>query len=130
VATAKRQLPVHTQRFAFCAPEEDDESVKMSNNSSGRPSALSPALTDTRPRTGRLQNRQFLFDTNKPFSFNTKFSACRKQSTSFFLFDTNDRSQITHSTATHDDFHVRSGPGSTVAATFARKFNLSGKRKA
>ncbi len=40
-------------------------------------------------------NPQFLFDTNKPFPFTTYFSARSKQSTYFFLFNTNDRSQIT-----------------------------------
>jgi hypothetical protein len=42
-----------------------------------------------------LPNPQFLFDTNKPFAFITTFSARRKQSTSFFLFDTNERLGIT-----------------------------------
>jgi len=51
------QSDVHTQPFAFRQPEEDDESVKMSKITSGRSSALSPALRASRP----LQNRQFLF---------------------------------------------------------------------
>ncbi len=38
-----RQLPVHTQPFAFRAPEEDDESVKMSNTTHGRSSAVHAA---------------------------------------------------------------------------------------
>jgi hypothetical protein len=41
-----------------------------------------------------LQKHQFLFDTNKPFAFILNFSTQRKQSTSFFLFDTNERSPI------------------------------------
>jgi hypothetical protein len=90
------RLPVHTQPFAFHAPEEDDESVKMSNTTRGRSSALSLALTATRSCAGRLQNRQFLFDTNKSFSFTANFSAHRKQSTSFFLFNTNERLRITN----------------------------------
>ena len=39
-----QQRPVHTQPFAFRAPPEDDESVKMSNTTRGRSSAPSPAL--------------------------------------------------------------------------------------
>jgi hypothetical protein len=89
-----QQLPVHAQPFAFHAREEDDESVKMSNATRGRSSAPSLALPVTRPCTGGLQYRQFLFDTNKPFSFITNFSTHTKQSTSFFLFDTNERLQI------------------------------------
>jgi hypothetical protein len=135
-------LPVHTQPFAFRAPEQDDESVKMSNTTSGRSSALSPPLPAIRPcasddatsivillalsvfcegspaplphagqslpAAGRDRSRasyffcpfclpkhQFLFDTNKPFPGIVNFSTHTKQSTSFFLFDTNERSQIT-----------------------------------
>jgi hypothetical protein len=122
-----QQLPVHTLPFAFRAPEEDDESVKISNITAGRSSTLSAVLPATRPRASDdatstvilrpapllqagpatagispallralcLQNRQFLFDTNKPFSSNTNFLTRRKQSTSFFLFNTNERTQIT-----------------------------------
>jgi hypothetical protein len=94
---ARRQpaLPVHTQPFAFHAPQEDDESVKMSNTIGGRPSGLSPTLTATRPRTARLQNRQFLFRTNEPFSRSANFATHTQQSTSFFLFNTNERPLIT-----------------------------------
>ena len=79
-----QQLPVHTQPFAFRAPQEDDESVKISNTTRSRSSAPSPALTaddatsivSRRPApllqpgrrtspTSRLQNHQFLFDTNE-----------------------------------------------------------------
>jgi hypothetical protein len=42
-----------------------------------------------------LPKPQFPFDTNKPFAFTTNFSARRKQSTSFFLFNTNEQSPIT-----------------------------------
>jgi hypothetical protein len=90
-----QQFCVHTQPFAFRAPEQDDESVKLSNTTHGRSSALSLALTAIRSRAGRFQNRQFLFDTNKSFSFTTNFSTYREQSTSFFLFNTNERLQIT-----------------------------------
>jgi hypothetical protein len=51
------QSDVHSRPFAFRQPAEDDESVKMSKITSGRSSALSPALRASRP----LQNRQFLF---------------------------------------------------------------------
>jgi hypothetical protein len=145
-----QQLPVHTQPFAFRAHEEDDESVKMSNTTSRRTSALSPALPSGRPcasdyatsivilpalsdfcegssapllHAGRRitpsfsvrsafrcvlcgktfaflrslcpPKRQFLFDTNKPFTFTTNFSARTKQSAYFSLFDTNERLRIT-----------------------------------
>jgi len=39
-----QQRPVHTLPFAFRPPPEDDESVKISNITVGRSSALSPAL--------------------------------------------------------------------------------------
>ena len=74
--------PVHTQPFAFRPPEEDDESVKISNTTSGRSSAPSPALPASHP----LQNRQFLFNTNEPLP---NFATHTKQTTSFFLFDAN-----------------------------------------
>jgi hypothetical protein len=54
-----RRLPVHTQPFAFRAPEEDDESVKMSNTISRRTSAAIPALPATHPRLKRAQNNNF-----------------------------------------------------------------------
>jgi hypothetical protein len=94
-AVHQEQLRAHTQPFALRAPEEDDESVKVSNTTRGRSSARSLALTATRSCAGRLQNRQFLFDTNKSFSFTTNFSPYRKQSTSFFLINTNERFRIT-----------------------------------
>ena len=43
------QSDVHTQPFAFRPFEEDDESVKISNTTSGRSSALSPGLPASRP---------------------------------------------------------------------------------
>ena len=60
-----QQFRVHTQRFAFHAGEEDDESVKLSNIVRGRSGALSPALQAIRPGANCLQNRRFLFDTNE-----------------------------------------------------------------
>jgi hypothetical protein len=89
-----QELRVHTLPFAFCEPEEDDESVKMSNTTRGRSSVLPLALLASRTGAGPLLKPLFLFDTNKPFAFITKYSARRKQSTSFFLFDTNEPPQI------------------------------------
>jgi hypothetical protein len=89
-----RTSPVHTQPFAFRPPKEDDESVKISNTTSGRPGTLSPVLPANHSSAARLQNHQFLFDTNEPFLLTANFSTHRKQSTSIFLFDTNERSHI------------------------------------
>jgi hypothetical protein len=50
---------VHTQRFAFRAPQEDDESVKMSNITNGRASTVVPALRAVHPRPKRAQNTNF-----------------------------------------------------------------------
>ena len=95
VPFAGRQPPVHTQPFAFRAPQEDHESVKISNIVDDPFSILLPALRATHPSAVRLQKRQFLFDTNKPFGSTTNFSTHTKQSTSFFLFDTNESSPVT-----------------------------------
>jgi hypothetical protein len=127
---AAHQPTVHTQPFAFRAPQEDDESVKISNTTAGRSSALCAshdatgvvilsALSDFcegrlaplllagpayLPQAeispaflcaARLAKPEFLFDTNKPFPSTTNSSTRRKQSTSIFLFDTNERLQIT-----------------------------------
>jgi hypothetical protein len=54
-----QQLCVHTLPFAFRAPEEDDESVKMSNITSRRASAFSPALLAPRTQSNRPQNTNF-----------------------------------------------------------------------
>jgi hypothetical protein len=86
---------IHTQPFAFRAPTEDDESVKMSNTTSRRSSAPNPAFPANRPGTLRLPKPQFLFDTNKPFSCTTNFATSTKQSTSIFLFDTNEKPPTT-----------------------------------
>ena len=116
-----RQLPVHTQPFAFRAPHEDDESVKISNTTGGRSSTLSPAPPPLRPGSSHPQNSQFLFDTNERFSLcphlatqTTQSKALRSFSSMqmngflstpisqrkqnkalrFFLFNTNERSPI------------------------------------
>jgi hypothetical protein len=213
VAIAKAEFHVHTQRFAFRALEEDDESVKMSNTTSRRASAhraaddapsivillaLSefsegPALGDrsegtpSRPAlppaagispsfsmtsafpcvlcvksfallsAASPQNRQFLFNTNEPlpnFATRTKqttspfpFAADKlvfrtsnlairtkqitsSQITTFFLFNTNERSLITNATGALKDFHIRPGRGLMAAENLATKFNSSGKGKA
>src|ERR1700721_1300206 len=152
MAIAKREFQVHTQRFAFRALEEDDESVKMSNATRGRSSAHC------------AQNRQFRFNTNEPlpnFATRTKqttslfpFAADKRvsrtsnlaihakqitssQITTLFLFDTNERSRltthqslITNATGAFNDFHIRSAHGSMAAESLATKFNSSGKGKA
>ena len=82
---------VHTQRFAFRAPEEDDESVKMSNITNGRASTVTPALRAVYPRL----KRQVLFSTNERFSPAANSATNRKQSTSLFLFNTNEAPPIT-----------------------------------
>ena len=56
---AGQQLDVHTQPFAFRAPEEDDESVKMSNITNHRASAATPALPAARPQLIRAQYSNF-----------------------------------------------------------------------
>jgi hypothetical protein len=58
-AVRRKQLRAHTQRFAFRAPEEDDESVKMSNTTRGRSSALPPALLASRSGPKRAKNGDF-----------------------------------------------------------------------
>src|ERR1700678_1054272 len=89
------RIPVHTQRFAFHAPQEHDESVKMSNPTRGRTSALPLSLTAVVPRAACPQTRQFLFNTNEPLFRSPSFATRTKQNTSFFLFNTNERLRIT-----------------------------------
>jgi hypothetical protein len=62
-----QQLPAHTQPFAFRVPEEDDESVKMSNTTGHRASAVTPALQAARPRLKRAQNTNFYSIQINPF---------------------------------------------------------------
>src|ERR1700723_631571 len=80
-----RQLPVHTQPFAFRAPQEDDESVKMTTKAPGRSSTPHSAVPVATPGAAKHQDRQFLFSTSKPFPPNTNISTCRKKSTSLFF---------------------------------------------
>jgi hypothetical protein len=54
-----QQLRVHAQRFAFRAPQEDDESVKMSNTTSRRASAIIPAHLAAHLWLKRAQNSNF-----------------------------------------------------------------------
>src|SRR5271156_1151684 len=89
------RIHVHTRPFAFRAPLGDDESVKMSNTTSRRPSALFPALKAAHSGPVRLLKLQFLFSTNGPFPVSSNFATHTKQSTSFFLFSTNERPPIT-----------------------------------
>ena len=85
---------VHTQPFAFRAPLEGDESVKMSSMTPSRSSALTPAPAASRFGSVCLPKRQFLFNTNEPFALNSNFATYTKQSTSFFRSDTNERSPV------------------------------------
>jgi hypothetical protein len=100
--------------------------VKTSNNSSGRPSALPPTLTATRLRAARLQNRQFLFRTNKPFSFATNFAIRTKQSTSFFLFNTNERLQVTSHPPLFTSFRELCGSAEPRPSSFGTSCTRSG----
>src|SRR5271156_2536138 len=90
--TAGRQPRVHTQRFAFRAPQEDDESVKMCAKGTPPSSVLPSVHPATPPRAARRQNRRFLFSTNEPLSPPANFPTLRKHGTSLFLFSTNERS--------------------------------------
>ncbi len=110
---------VHTQRFAFRAPQEDDESVKISNLTCGRSSAPLPVLPASRPWVERPPKRQFLFNTNEPLSRSRNFATLTKQSTSFFLFSTNERSPI----ATHGQF--QSPKTSFCSGSHRSTFSLS-----
>jgi hypothetical protein len=71
-----------------------DEFVKISSTALGRSSAFPPALQAVRPRAACLQKSQFLFNTNEAFSRSANFSTATKQSTLFFLFNTNEQSPI------------------------------------
>jgi len=61
------QSDVHTQPFAFCPFEEDDESVKISNTTSGRSSALISALAASRSGPSASQNANFYSIQMNPF---------------------------------------------------------------
>src|ERR1700677_1546532 len=89
------RIPVHTQRFGFHAPQEHDESVKMSNPTRGRSSALPLALTAVVPRAACPQKRQFLFNTTELLFRSPNFATRANQNTSFFLLSTNERLRIT-----------------------------------
>jgi hypothetical protein len=130
VAVREARAPVHTQPFAFRAPEEDDESVKMSHTTNRRSSAVTPTLRAARPPAKTPAKHQLLFSTNEGFSPVMDFVTTRKQSTSLFLFSTNERSRNTHAAAIYKGFHVRPGRDSMAAQHFSTKFNLSRKRKA
>src|SRR5580658_4402970 len=107
---------VHTQPFAFRAPQADDESVKMSTTTRTRSSALISVLAAGLFGRVRLPKRQFLFNTNEPFSRSANFATHTKQSTSFFLFSTNERSPIFHhaSRITNHLFPIRCEEGTDV----------------
>src|SRR5580704_5957455 len=93
---------VHTQPFAFRAPHEDDESVKISNTTAGRSSTLSPVPPPLRPVSSHLQNSQFLFDTNERFSLRPPSPNANntKQSTSLVPCGPNERFSLHPNLAT------------------------------
>ena len=78
------QFPVHTQRFAFRAYEEDDESVKMSNTTSRRASAVTPALPAARPQRKRAQNNNFYSIQINPFLPTSNFQLTENKALPFF----------------------------------------------
>src|ERR1700722_9129489 len=78
-----QQPSAHTQRFAFRAHEEDDESVKMSNTTSRHTSALSPVLTATRPRLKRAQNNFYSIQIS-PFLPTPIFQRSENKALPFF----------------------------------------------
>jgi hypothetical protein len=109
------RAPVHTQPFAFHAPQEHDESVKMSNPTRSRASALvavtgtvivspAPLLHAGRRISPALfrnvchPKRQFLFNTNEPL---TDFATRTKQTTSFFPSDATKRLSRASNSAIH-----------------------------
>src|ERR1700733_9404460 len=123
---------VHTQPFAFRAPHEDDESVKISNTTAGRSSTLSPAPPPLRAGSFHLQNSQFLFDTNERFPLRpdlatqtTQSKALRsfhavqmngflctpilqrkqKEALHFFLFNTNEQSHKSRNSPNRPSFN-------------------------
>jgi hypothetical protein len=79
-----RQFRVHTQRFAFHADEEDDESVKMSKITNHRASAVSPALPAARSRLKRAPNTSFYSVQMNPFSPTPNFQLAEKKALPFF----------------------------------------------
>jgi hypothetical protein len=84
VPFAGQQLDVHTQPFAFRAPEEDDESVKMSNITNHRASAATPALPAARPRLIRAQNSNFYSVQMNPFVSAQNFQLTENKALPFF----------------------------------------------
>ena len=81
---AGQQLPAHTQRFAFRALEEDDESVKMSNTTSRRASAVIPALLAARHQPKRAQNNNFYSIQINPFLPTPNFQLTENKALPFF----------------------------------------------
>ena len=79
-----QQLPVHPRPFAFRASEEDDESVKMSNITSRRASAVTPALLATPPRLTRAQNNNFYSIQITPLLSSRIFQFAQNKALKFF----------------------------------------------
>jgi hypothetical protein len=82
--SAEAPANVHTQRFAFRASEESDESVKMSNTTSRRASAVTPALVAAHPRLNRVQNTNFDSITINPLPAPTILRLAENKALKFF----------------------------------------------
>ena len=125
------RTPVHTQPFAFHAPQEHDESVKMSNPTRSRASVpdavtstvILPAVSDfcegspapllhagrSLPAAGRDLSPALFRNICRPrrqFLFNTNeplsdFATRTKQTTSFFPCDVNKRLSRASNSAIH-----------------------------
>jgi len=79
-----RQFRVHTQRFAFHAHEEDDESVKMSRIINHRASAVTPAIPAARSRLKRAPNTNFDPVQMNSFSPTPNFQLTENKALPFF----------------------------------------------
>jgi hypothetical protein len=82
--SAEGPVDLHTQRFAFRAPQEDDESVKMSNITSRRASAATQALQAKHPRLKRAQSTNFYSIQISPFLPTTNFQRTENKALPFF----------------------------------------------
>ena len=100
--------------------------MKMSSTTRRRASTLLPNLQASRPSTARLENHQFLFDTNEPSPPIINFVIHTKQSTSFFLFNTNERLQITSHRPLFTSFRELRSSAEPRPSGFDRSWTPSG----
>jgi len=82
--SAEAPANVHTQRFAFRAPQEDDESVKMSNITNGLASTVTRALRAAYPPLKRAQNTSFYSIQMSPFLSALNFQRTENKALPFF----------------------------------------------